>query len=215
MIRVLLAQQLRLVREGLRRVVERQPEMTVVGECADASEIPAAVRRCTPDVILVDTDDLPARYVDAIDEVTQLSPGLGVVVVGDQLEEAPGGRELLDCSWAIVDRQADIERVLVAIRDAATCAERLARRGRLPRRKHRNGLRVEGKNSFHFDRLTARERQMFGLLAQGYTLRRAAELLQVSYKTGDTHKVSLMRKLDVHNRVELARLAIRERIVSA
>ena len=56
---------------------------------------------------------------------------------------------------------------------------------------------------------------MFGLLCRSTLRRRAAELLQVSYKTGDTHKVSLMRKLEVHNRVELARLAIRERIVSA
>ena len=60
--------------------------MTVVGEFADAGEIPAAVRRHEPDVIVVDTDDLPARYVDALDEVAQLSPVLGVVVVGDHLD---------------------------------------------------------------------------------------------------------------------------------
>ena len=215
MIRVLLAQELTLVREGLRRMIDRQADMAVVGECSVASEIPAATWKQGPDVVVVDANDLPAGYVDVIEEMLTASPAVRVILIGDRNESAPGAREIAECTWTTLDRRADIDRILAAIRDAGEGADYacgIQARSRWRRRTHLARTNHDGDP---FVRLTARERQMLVLLAQGHSLRRAAEVLRVSYKTGDTHKVSLMRKLKVHNRVELARLAIRERIVSA
>ena len=215
MIRVLLAQELTLVREGLRRMIDRQPDMVVVGECATASEIPTAAWKQRPDVVVVDANDLPAGYVDALEEALEDSPAMRVILIGDRVASAPGTREIAACVWAALDRRADFDRVLAAIRDAGdetAFTVRIPSRNRWRQRIHPS---LADGDADPFVRLTARERQMLVLLAQGHTLRSAAEVLRVSYKTGDTHKVSLMRKLKVHNRVELARLAIRERIVSA
>ena len=64
-----------------------------------------------------------------------------------------------------------------------------------------------------FDTLSQREAELLPLLARGMTLREAASRMTVSYKTADSYRTSLLRKLGVRDRVELARLAIRERII--
>ncbi len=74
-------------------------------------------------------------------------------------------------------------------------------------------LRLGEHPETRLETLTPRERELLVLLGQGYSLKEAGQALHVSYKTVDKHKVNLMRKLDIHDRVELARFAIREKIV--
>ncbi len=74
-------------------------------------------------------------------------------------------------------------------------------------------LRLNDQPRTRLELLTPRERELLSLLAQGLSLKAAGRMMNVSYKTADKHKVSLMRKLDIHDRVELARFAIREKII--
>jgi DNA-binding NarL/FixJ family response regulator len=78
----------------------------------------------------------------------------------------------------------------------------------------KNSVRLTRPRSAAVAALSRRERELLALLGKGATLKEAAAQMQVSYKTADNQKTSLMRKLGIHDRVELARFAIREGLVS-
>jgi len=162
--------------------------------------------RMRPDVVLVDSDHPTPEVLDAVQMIVRLQPEARVVVISAAVE--PHQLE----SWGrcplhgYVVKDGGIEELRAAL--VAVVAGRqyfsAGTRGALDR----GAARVSGTLL-----LSRREAELLPLLARGMTLRDAARQMSVSYKTADSYRTSLLRKLGVHDRVELARFAIRERII--
>ncbi|MBN1512786.1 MAG: response regulator transcription factor [Phycisphaerae bacterium] len=214
MIRVLIVDDHQLYREGIRAQFNAEPDMEVVGEAADARDSIDQAIACRPDIILMDINMPGLSAFDAIDRIENLVPAARVILCTGYVHD----RHIRDAveykAWGFVLKQRGFEHLreaILAVYNGRVCyapevLERLAvdNGGR---------LRLADRPRTRIELLTPRERELLSLLAQGLSLKAAGRMMNVSYKTADKHKVSLMRKLDIHDRVELARFAIREKII--
>ena len=213
MIRLLLVVNQRLARDGLRLLVEGEPDMAVVGEAAASDEAVAQARESQPEVILLDIDAPGVDCLETTGRIRDFLPEVRVVVLSSNCSDEMIARTLEGRVLGFALKQEGFDELRDAIRDAAKGKYHYTRRV-MDRVVAENGELEPGreaKTRYHL--LTPRERQLLRLLASGMSLKDAGRSLHVSYKTADKHKVNLMKKLDIHDRVELARYAIRERII--
>lgn len=198
-----------LVRQGLRRLLEDDPEVEVVAEAGDAAETMQCVLEYRPDVVLADTTtiELPADDLEQL--ILRGSPSTRVLFLGIHEGDVQLGSPAPSDSGyvpphtsakelvAIVKGQADMPRGQV--HEMPSTRDREWFPGDLTSPKKRG--------------LTSREREVLKLLAEGQTVRSAAGVLGLSAKTVDAHKFNLMRKLGIHNKAELVMWAIQKRVV--
>ena len=207
-IRCLLVHDHVLLRQGLRRLLEDEPDMEVVAEAGDAAEALRRVFEHRPEIVITDAHVFECTADQAEWLILQESPSSKVLFLtaheGDDLlrEARP------DTSSCVVRHTSAEELVEMVRRTHGTpemgCARRWRDAGRNGRRKNLLPRRRV---------LTAREREVLKLLAEGRTVRSAADVLGLSMKTVDAHKFNLMRKLGIHNKAELVMWAIQKRVV--
>jgi DNA-binding NarL/FixJ family response regulator len=218
-IRCLLAHNHVLLRQGLRRLFEDEPDIDVVSEAGNAAECLRKLYEFRPDVLVADvgTFDLPAPEVELL--VARESPQTKIVFLSRQEQGiSPFGGFGAATEGCAVE-QTSAEEVVEMVRNscggmatnhipanniATNHPEALSRRA--PQRSNEILFPQE-----HV--LTAREREVLKLLAEGKTVRVAATVLGVSSKTVDAHKFNLMRKLGIHNKAELVMWAIQKKVV--
>jgi two-component system, NarL family, response regulator NreC len=198
-----------LFRQGLRRLLEDEPDLEVVGEAGNAAECLRKVYEVRPHVLVVDSETfaLPAAEAELL--VARESPQTKIVFLslrepasGDS-QDTPG-----DCAVRHTSSEELVEMVRRSCGGEATDQGRAA----LHTMDHREAS--SGRRGSTPERaLTARERDVLKLLAQGKTVRMAAIVLGLSSKTVDAHKFNLMRKLGIHNKAELVMWAIQRRVV--
>jgi len=209
---VLLADRRALMREGLRAILSVDRDMEVLGE-ADSGQ--AAVRIClarVPDVLVIDAGMDDPDSAEATRRILQQHPGIRVLAIGRNGDRV---LEMLRAGAAGYVLKANVypelRRAIGALRrgqsyfcpaSAQSIAEAIRNSGHLGRRAKAT------------PRLGARERQVLQLLAQGLSAPQVAETLQIASTTAETHRRNIMRKLDVHNVVELTRYAIRAGLTS-
>ncbi len=195
-----------LLRQGLRRLLEDEPGIRVVAEAGNAAEALQKASEHRPDVVITD----PHIFNCAADQterlILQTSPFSKVVFLiahDDSLAESPSEGS----SYAV--RQTSSEELVEMVRRTRAAGE--ATTVAIPERRRGDWLPAE----LHPRKrvLTAREREVMKLLAEGRTVRSAADVLGVSVKTVDAHKFNLMRKLGIHNKAELVMWAIQKRVV--
>jgi DNA-binding NarL/FixJ family response regulator len=214
MIRILIVDDHQLYREGVRAQFNTVPDMEVVGEAGDAHGCIDQAVACRPDVVLMDINMPGLSCFDAIERMHALLPATRVVLCSGYVNDRHI-KDAIECkAWGFVIKQrgfAHLREAIVAVHNgrASFSPEILERLTA----GHDGRLRLTEPPRTRIDLLTPRERELLSLLAQGYSLKAAGRVMNVSYKTADKHKVSLMRKLDIHDRVELARFAIREQII--
>src|SRR3984885_6328239 len=198
-----------LVRQGLRRLLEDDPEVEVVAEAGDAAETLQRVLESRPDVVLADTTtiELPADELEQL--ILRGSPSTRVLFLGIHEGDVQlGGPTASDSAYvpphtsakelvAMVKGHADMPRGRV--HEMPSTRDREWFPGALASSKKRG--------------LTSREREVLKLLAEGQTVRSAAGVLGLSAKTVDAHKFNLMRKLGIHNKAELVMWAIQKKVV--
>jgi two-component system, NarL family, response regulator NreC len=204
--RCLLVHDYVLLRQGLRRLLEDEPDIEIVAESVNAAEALRHIFEHRPHVVIA----APHLFEDEGDG------GLGLIQ-----RESPQTRVLFLSAGAGEDRAALVEGTSAATR--ATSADGLVEmiRGMHPdeRGMIREMPRIAGEwLSSESGRprkrvLTAREREVLKLLAEGRTVRSTAGVLGLSVKTVDAHKFNLMRKLGIHNKAELVMWAIQKRVV--
>ena len=210
MIRVLLADDHSIVRDGLRRIVEDSGDMTVVAEAADGREAIRQVRENRPDVAVV---DISMPGLDGLEVVTRLRaeiPDLPVLILTMHEEAQYVVRAVEAGAMGYLTKQAAPEQLVVAIRrihngqryitEEATeaLALRIARgaAGQTP-----------------LDSLSMRELQVLRRIAMGHTNREIAAAYGISIKTVDTYRFRLLKKLDLRNNAEVIRFAIQNRLI--
>ena len=210
-IRCVVADDHALVRQGVRRLLQDERDLEVVGEAGDAAEALKRVTELRPDIVLMDVGMPGFSPFEAARVIQRDFPDTRVVFLTmheDQdyvmqgLQSGAAGYLLKDTPAAkLVGVLRDVHRggkfvspeVLGGLLDSG----RLAQEGVRPSKRG----------------LTPREREIMKLLAEGSTVRKIAGLLGVSLKTVEAHKFNLMRKLDIHNKAELVHCAIRKKIV--
>ncbi|ENY71218.1 two component system sensor kinase SsrB [Aeromonas diversa CDC 2478-85] len=201
-LRVLIVEDHALLIDGIRHLLANQPRYDVVGAVSDGLAVYEACQKLTPDMVLL---DLGLPGMDGIDVIHQLRrrwEALRIVVVTASSEERRGRDALAAGALAYVLKQSTQQTLLAALQHAA-----------IGKRFVDPALRLEtlesSESSGAETPLTLRERQILKLVSEGKRNRDIAELLSISLKTVETHRLNLMRKLDAHNAAELSNWARR------
>jgi len=187
-----------LLRQGLRRLLEDQPDMDVIAEAGNAAESLHMIYEHRPDVIITDANIFGCALGQTEQMILQESPKSKIIFLAY--------REREEGEWRgdVQGRKCDLRQMT---------AEELVR---MIRRKVMGAevreFPVEEISSRKRE-LTARESEVLKLLAEGRTVRSVAAILGLSSKTVDAHKFNLMRKLGIHNKAELVMWAIQKKVV--
>ena len=198
-----------LFRQGLRRVLESDSGIEVVGEARDAGEAIEYARQLRPHLVIMDIGLLSS--FEASRRITHEFPGRRVIFLASCEDE----EYLLQCSEAgasgYILKDASAPHLLGAIHDVNAGRKYFSPQvlGKLVddfRSRSSSGL-ARGSN------LTPREREVVKMLAEGHSVRQIAGILGLSMKTVEAHKFNLMRKLDIHNKAQLVIYAIQKKIV--
>ena len=203
MIRIVLIDDHTLVRAGLRLIIDRQPDMEVVGEAEDGESGITAIRRFAPDVALVDVQMPGVSGVEVTQRVRRAKMPTHVVILS-MLGEPPFPRRLLEAGASgYLTKGCPADELVKAIRTVAAgrrylsadVAQQLALES------------TSGAAASPFDELSARELEIAMMLARGRSMPDIAERLKISAKTVATYKYRLYEKLNVDNVVTLSHLA--------
>jgi len=212
MIRVFLVDDHDLVREGIRALLEQDPEIEVVGEAGDGQEAIRQVTQLKPDVVLMDIR-LPGGLggLEATEVILHDVPDVKVVMLTQYENREYVRRAMRIGAHGFLPKRAVAPQLLEAVRAvlagrrylhpdiASELAELLA-----------SGRSLDEDD---YELLTPREKQVFKLLAEGATSRDIAKYLSISLKTAMTHRSHVMEKLNVHSRAELIKYAVRKGIL--
>lgn len=210
-IRVLLADDHPLVRAGVRKVLEQQARVAVVGEAGDGDEALKLLAELEPDLLVLDLN-MPNRDGFAVlREARDAAPGVRILVltmhssveyVARAVREGADGYLLKDT--AVQDLAAAIESVTAGRPYYSEPAQRaLADSLRRP----------AADESSRLERLTAREREVLEGVARGRTTKEIAAEFNISARTVETHRAAIMRKLDIRSVALLTQFAIREGLI--
>lgn len=206
-LRILLADDHGMFRQGIKLLLQSQPDMEISGEAADGEEALLKLKSLMPDLLVMDISMPKVNGLQLIEQVKR--SGLGVrVVVLTAFSEAAYLRHLLSAGVAgYVLKQAAAEELIDALRAVAAGGTYLdpAVAGKVVsgfvEKKKLRGARDA-------DALSEREREVLRYVAHGFTNKEIAVRLRISVKTVETHKANLMEKLDLHSRSEIVRYAL-------
>jgi DNA-binding NarL/FixJ family response regulator len=210
-IRCVLADDHVLVRQGIRRLLQDERDVEIIGEAGDAAEALKCVMELRPDIVLMDIGMPGFSSFEATRVIQSDFPATRVIFL--TMHEGQ--------DYVMQGLQAGASGYLLKDTPAAKLASvvrEVHRGGKFVSPEVLGGL-LDGKLGMQ-DRprpsrtaLTPRETEIMKLLAEGNTVRKIAGMLGLSLKTVEAHKFNLMRKLDIHNKAELVHCAIRKRIV--
>jgi two-component system NarL family response regulator len=206
-IRVVLAEDQRMVREALGALLSREQDFAIVGEAATGREAIELVQARSPDVLVLDISLPEVDGIEVARSVRLRAPGVKVIALSVH-QEKHYVREMLKAGAAgYVDKASALNELVRAIR--------LVMQGKLYLSPDvTRGALGDPSGAADAAALTARERQVLGLLAQGRRSPQIAAELHISVATVEVHRRNIMRKLGLHTVAELTRYAVREGIVA-
>jgi DNA-binding NarL/FixJ family response regulator len=200
--RVMLVDDHAIVRRGLRSILELEPDISVVAEAGDRREAMRQLARVQPDVILLDlklSADNDAEGLELCSEILARRPDSRVVILSTFLDENLLNQALRRGAKAYVIKEVDVVELVRIIRAVSRGESGFDSRSAEMVR----ALVAHGGDSLESD-LTAREREVVGLLAHGLTNREIGTRMYVSESTAKFHVHNVMRKLGVRRRAEVA-----------
>jgi len=218
-IRVVIADDHEMLREGLRLLLDSQPDIVVVGEAVDGVAAVELVRELKPDVLLLDIAMPKLTGLEALSVVLDTAPQTRVIMLSSHGKEAYVHQALNDGAWGYVVKGAPSAEVITAIRKAFKKQYYLS-----PDVQHQvietytSGRNPCPKNPSHaepsgYSQLSDREKQIFHLLIEGNSSNQISDLLCISSKTVDKHRASICRKINVENPIQMLHYAIRIGVV--
>ena len=213
--RVFLVDDHTMTRAGMRNLVNGLDEFEVVGDLGDAREAIEQVSRIKPDLILLDITMPGLSGIDAISQFRSVHPRVRVLMLSHHEGESFVEQSLKHGADGYLSKDSEPEELALAMRSVMRGQAYISpkvTRGILHGARH--GGPGDPVTGGRVDALTAREREVFQLLALGFSNKEVARKLDISVGTAKKHRENLQRKLDCHSAAELARLAIREGLLS-
>jgi DNA-binding NarL/FixJ family response regulator len=212
-IRVIVADDHHLVRQGIRALLEKADGIEVVGEAADGQEAVELVERLVPDVLVMDMAMPRLSGNQALGRVRALGVATQVVILSMYSDETLVRQALRNGARGYLLKRSVTEELLLAIRAASQGEIYLSPAISRPIVAGLLTLQADTDASSPFERLTSREREVLQLISEGHTNKAIALVLQVSVKTVEKHRANLMSKLNVHDLAGLIRVAIKHGLV--
>jgi two-component system, NarL family, response regulator NreC len=213
-LRILLGDDHTLVRQGLRKILEEQPDWEVVAEASDGREVVRQALALEPDVVILDIGMPLLNGIEASRQIARRLPNVNILILSMHAEEAyitqamkAGARGYLLKDSA----DTDLIRAIGAIASGKSFFSPAVAKVMLDdyvRHLSEKGI-VD-----RFEALSEREREIFQLIAEAHSNKEIADLLSVSPATVETHRAHILQKLDVHNTAELVLYAVRRGIIS-
>jgi two-component system, NarL family, response regulator NreC len=212
MIRVIIADDHHLVREGIRALLERSGDIEVVGEAMDGQEAVEMVLRLAPDVLLMDIAMPRLNGMQAVEQLRDSGSPTRIVILSMYSDEILVREALRKGVNGFLPKGSVSDELLFAISAASRGAVYLS--PSIPTSVLADITPSDGTKPQGFaSQLTAREREMLELISKGHTNSQMAAAMGISVKTIERHRTNLMRKLNAHNLVELIRNAIRHGLI--
>ena len=211
MLRILLADDHQLFRDGLRTLLGQQADMEVVGEAIDGLSAVDAAGRLRPDILLMDISMSGLNGLEATRRILGGGSATRVIMLSMHADQRYVNEALRAGALGYVLKDSAIGELLAAIRTVARGQRYLS--ATLADRVIGDYINLAGERSpSAFSTLSPRERQVLQLLAEGTSTKEMAAKLKVSVKTVETHRKQIMDRLDIHSVAELTKYAIREGI---
>lgn len=211
--KILLADDHKIIRDGLRALIEKEPNMEVVAEACDGRTTVHKAKELMPHIIIIDISMPDLNGIEATRQIIKETPNTKIIALSmhsdrrfvmNMLEAGAAGYLLKDSAFE--ELSMAIKTVLsgkpyLSPAVAGVVVEDMMRHS--PQKTSRTKIE-----------LTPREREVLQMLAEGHTTKHTASRLNVSVKTVETHRRQIMEKLDTHSVAELTKYAVREGLTS-
>ena len=214
-INILLVEDHMIVREGLRRLLESEVDLAVIGEASNGSEALALAIELSPDVVLMDIEMPRGNGLQAMRRILKFLPETKIIVLTAHADEAHAQKAIHAGAAGFLPKQHSVNALRRVIRKVQqghkmylpSIPESLARF-----HPQHNGAAMKNQDT---SKLTSREIEVLQCIAGGNSNKQTAEVLGISIKTVEKHRGHLMEKLGIHNTASLTRYAITTGIAHA
>jgi two-component system, NarL family, response regulator NreC len=213
-LRIVLADDHTIVRQGLRKILEAQPEWSVVAEASDGREAVRQALAHEPEVLILDIGMPLLNGIEATRQVARRLPRIGVVILSMHSDESYILQALQAGARAyLLKDSADTDLIRGVAAAAAGKSFFSPAVARVMLDDYLRHLAQKGIVD-RYESLSEREREIFQLVAEGHSNKEIADLLSVSPSTVETHRTHILQKLDVHSTAELVLYAVRRGVIS-
>ena len=209
-VRILLVDDHAMVRAGFRSLLEKMPEVEVVGEAANGREAIREVAALRPDLVLMDVVMPELNGLDATARIVAAHPSIRVILVTMNASEEYVRQGLRAGASGYLLKESTPEELAQAIRAVSAGGTYL----NSSVAHHVVAGLQGGGGASSLERLTSRQREVLQLVAEGNTTKEIARKLGISVKTVEVHRSQLMESLDIHDIAGLVRYAVRSGLVS-
>lgn len=212
-IRIIIADDHQIVRQGLSTLLAKEPDMEVVAEAENGRKVVQMAKELSPHIVIMDVNMPDLNGIEATRQILHASPAVKVIALSmhtdrrfvvNMLKAGACGYLLKDCAF---EELAHAIRLVMANKTYLSPGV-----SDIVIKDYVRGLSTPGSSAFSV--LTAREREVLQLMAEGKTTSQIAEHLHISVKTVETHRQQVMHKLGIHSIAELTKYAIREGLTS-
>jgi len=213
-LRILLADDHTLVRQGLRRILEERPDWDVIGEVSDGRSAVQLALAEKPDLVIMDVGMAGLNGIEAARQITRREPSVHVLILSMHADESYITRALQAGAHGYLLKDSadeDLLRAVEAVGNGASFFSPAAARVMLD-----DYVRLMSAKGVvdRFETLSEREREVLQLIAEGHGNKAIAERLCISVATVETHRAHLLEKLDLHNTAELVLYAVRHGVIA-
>jgi len=212
-VKVLLVDDHEMLRNGLKSLLQHEDGMTVVGEASNGRLAIERLKELSPDVVVMDLSMPDLNGIDATRQAIAAKPGVKVIALSASDDDRSAIEMLRAGAVGYVVKVSAYDELISAIRSAINGKVYFS--PSVLKRAAANGGALAERFESAFDVLSAREREVLQLIAEGKATKEVATHLHISLKTAETHRRNLMEKLNVSSVAELTKYAIREGLTSA
>jgi len=215
-IRIVIADDHMILRSGLRKLLSEQPEIEVIGEADDGNEAVTRTVELSPDILLLDLSMPGIGGVEAIRKIKSQIPKVAIIVLTMHEDEEHFLEAVKAGASGYIPKKAADTELITAIR-AVSRGENYIYHSfskTMVKQMLNVGLYDDVNETDDYTKLSQREQEIFKMIAQGFTNRQIAEQLFLSIKTVETYKARVMNKLNLQNRVELVRFALKQNLLA-
>lgn len=206
-LRIMLAEDHETVREGIKMLINAQPDMEVIGEAGDGLTAVSSAQALVPDVVLMDVSMPGATGFQATEKLNQTCPQVKVLALTRHTDKAYLHQLVRAGAYGYVLKQSPAAELLNAIRTVAAGKQYLdpAMTGAALAGYVGQGTQSKSPGQ---PWISKREEEVLRLIAWGYSNKEIAAQMEISVKTVEAHRANAMRKLDLHSRINIVRFAL-------